>query len=594
MQEEWRVYGKKADFKGISEQFDIDQVTARIIRNRDISESEDIRLYLRGTLEDCDPPFRMKGMDEIVDILGRKVSGGKSIRVVGDYDVDGICATYILVQALRRVGAHVDYDIPDRIKDGYGINVRLVDQAAEDGIDTLLTCDNGIAAGSQIAHARELGMTVLVTDHHEVPFEEERTGKKREILPPANVVVNPHQSGCGYPFKLLCGAAIAYKLAQALYDTWEIPREELSPFVEAAALATVCDVMLLRGENRILVKEGLKRMADSRILGLKTLIEISGLNAAALGCYHLGFILGPCLNAGGRLDTAKKSLALLLSEKKAEAEKIAWELKELNDRRKNMTAKSVEAAIYNIEETDIRRDDVYMIYLPECHESLAGIVAGKVREKYNHPVFIITKAENGLKGSGRSIKPYSMYEHLVQCKEYLTAFGGHPMAAGLSFPEENLEPLRAALNRDSGLSGEDFIKQVWIDVPMPFSYVTEELLLEFHLLEPFGNGNEKPLFAQKNLLIRQKNLIGKNKNVLKFLLSDENGLNIDGIMFQNVQETDRLVKEGDRISVTYYPELHEYMGRRTLQMQILSCQLGNRLEEERRAIEGRMGIEQQK
>lgn len=590
MQEEWRVYGKKADFKSISEEFDIDQVTARIIRNRDICDSEDIRLYLHGTLEDCDPPFLMRGMDETVEILGRKVSAGKPIRVVGDYDVDGICATYILLQALRRVGARVDYDIPDRIKDGYGINVRLIDQAAEDGIDTLLTCDNGIAAESQIAHAKKLGMTVLVTDHHEVPFEEESSGEKREILPPADVVVNPHRSGCGYPFKLLCGAAIAYKLAQALYETWEIPKEELSPFVEAAALATVCDVMLLRGENRILVKEGLKRMADSKILGLRTLIEANSLNAAALGCYHLGFVLGPCLNAGGRLDTAKKSLALLLSEKKSEAEKLAWELKELNDKRKDMTARSVEAAVYNIEETGIKKDDVYVVYLPECHESLAGIVAGKIREKYNHPVYVITKAESGLKGSGRSIKPYSMYEHLARCKEYLTAFGGHPMAAGLSFPEENLEPLRTALNRDSGLSEKDFVRQVWIDVPMPFAYVTEELLSEFRFLEPFGNGNEKPLFAQKGLLVRQKNIIGKNKNVLKFLLSDENGLNINGIMFQNVQETDEIVREGDRVSVTYYPELHEYMGRRSLQMQIVSCRPGNRLEEERKAIEGRPAI----
>ncbi len=587
MREQWRIYGKKADFKGISECFDIDQVTARIIRNRDVSETEDIERYLRGTLADCDSPFLMGGMEETVEILGRKISGGKLIRVVGDYDVDGICATYILMQALGRLGAEVDCDIPDRIKDGYGINVRLIDEAAADGVDTLLTCDNGIAAKSQIAHAKELGMTVLVTDHHEVPFEEEGEGEKRELLPPADVVVNPHRSGCRYPFKLLCGAAIAYKLAQALYETWGIPKEELSPFVEAAALATVCDVMLLQGENRILVKEGLKRMADSGILGLRMLIEVNGLHAEALGCYHLGFVLGPCLNAGGRLDTAKKSLALLLSEKKSEAEKLAWELKELNDRRKDMTVKSVEAAVYNIEETGIKKDDVYVVYLPECHESLAGIVAGKIREKYNHPVFVITKAESGLKGSGRSIKPYSMYEHLVRCQEYLTAFGGHPMAAGLSLPEENLEPLRAALNQDSGLSEEDFVKQVWIDVPMPFSYVTEELLSEFCLLEPFGNGNEKPLFAQKNLLVRQKSIIGKNKNVLKFLLSDEGGRNINGIMFQNAEETDQIIREGDRIAVTYYPELHEYMGRRTMQMQILGCQPENRLEKGRRTLEGR-------
>ncbi len=587
MQEQWRIYGKKADFKGVSRRFGIDQVTARIIRNRDITEDEDIRKYLRGTLADCDSPFLMEGMEETVEILGRKISGGKSIRVIGDYDVDGICATYILVKALRRLGAQADYDIPDRIQDGYGLNVRLVDQAAADGIDTLLTCDNGIAANSQVAHAKALGMTVLVTDHHEVPFEEADTGERRESLPPADVVVNPHRSGCGYPFKLLCGAAIAYKLAQALYETWGIPKEELSPFVEAAALATVGDVMTLQGENRILVKEGLKRMADSRILGLKVLIEANGLNAEALSCYHLGFILGPCLNAGGRLDTAKKSLALLLSERKSEARTIAWELKELNDRRKGMTERGVKDAIYNIEETGIKKDDVYVVFLPECHESLAGIVAGRIREKYNHPVFIMTRAASGVKGSGRSIAPYSMYEHLVRCKEYLTAFGGHPMAAGVSLPEENLEAFRAALNRDSGLSEEDFARRVWIDVPMPFSYVTEEFLSELRLLEPFGNGNEKPLFAQKGLTVRQKSLCGKNKNVLKFLLSDDHGLNMEAVMFRNAEETDQVIREGDRISVTYYPDLNEYMGRRTLQMVVQGCQLEQRLVEGQASIEGR-------
>ena len=496
-----------------------------------------------------------------MELLGKKISGRKFIRIIGDYDVDGICATYILLKALERLGAEVDYDIPDRIKDGYGINMRLIDQAASDGVDTLLTCDNGIAAKSQVAYAKTLGMTVLVTDHHEVPFEEEETGEKREILPPADVVINPHRSGCRYPFKLLCGAAIAYKLAQALYETWGLSREELSPFVEAAALATVCDVMLLRGENRILVKEGLKRMADSQILGLKVLMEVNGLHAEALGCYHLGFVLGPCLNAGGRLDTAKKSLALLLSENKFEAYRLAGELKELNDRRKSMTEKGVEDAIYNIEETGIKHDDVYVIYLPDCHESLAGIVAGKIREKYNHPTFVVTKAESGLKGSGRSIKPYSMYEHLVSCQEYLTAFGGHPMAAGISLPEENLEAFRAALNQSSGLLAEDFVRQVWIDVPMPFAYVTEELLSEFRLLEPFGNGNEKPLFAQKNLLVRRKSLIGKNKNVLKFLFSDERGTNMEG---------------------------------KSLQMQVQSCQPERRLEEEKKLIGGRNGIEGRK
>ncbi|MCI8466300.1 MAG: single-stranded-DNA-specific exonuclease RecJ [Lachnospiraceae bacterium] len=584
MQEEWRIYGKKADFEGLSKRLGIDPVTARIIRNRELTEEEEIQQYLYGSLKDCHSPFLMKNMEEAVEILGKKIRAGKAIRVIGDYDVDGICATYILVKAIKRLGGNVDYDIPDRIQDGYGINVKIIDLAAADGVDTLLTCDNGIAAGSQIAHAKELGMTVLVTDHHEVPFEETETGEKREILPPADVVVNPRQASCTYPFKLLCGAAIAYKLAWALYETWEIPKSELSPFVEVAALATVGDVMLLQGENRILVKEGLERMADSKIQGLKALIEANGLNASALGCYHLGFVLGPCLNAGGRLDTAKKSLALLLSERKTETPALAWELKALNDRRKDMTAKSVEAAIHNIEETGIKEDDVYVVYLPECHESLAGIVAGRIREKYQHPVFVITKAASGLKGSGRSIPSYSMYEHLVRCQEYLTVFGGHPMAAGLSLPEENLEAFRAALNRDSGLTEADFVKRLWIDVPMPFSYVTEKLVSEFRLLEPFGNGNEKPLFAQKGLMVRQKNLVGKNKNVLKFLLSDETGLNIEAIQFQDAANMEQAVEVGDWISVAYYPNINEYMGRRTLQMVIQSSR------QERKPITGRKSV----
>ena len=568
MKEEWRVYGKKADFKGLSQHLGIDQVTARIIRNRNVESGEEIYAYLYGGLSDCPSPFLLKDMDETVDILGKKIHDGKPVRIIGDYDVDGVCATYILVTALKRLGAVVDYDIPDRVKDGYGINVNIIERAADDGIDTLLTCDNGIAAWSQITYARSLEMTVLVTDHHEVPFDGEGEGKT-EVLPPADAVINPHQAACPYPFKLLCGAAVAYKLAAALYETWNIPEEELSPFVEAAALATVGDVMVLQGENRILVKEGLKRMAHSRIPGLNALMEVNGLDPRKLGSYHLGFVIGPCLNAGGRLDTAKKSLALFLAEGQ-EAEALAWELKELNDQRKDMTAKNVEAGIYYIEETGIKDDPVYVVYLPDCHESLAGIVAGKLRERYQHPVFVITKAASGLKGSGRSIPSYSMYEHLAACREYLTAFGGHPMAAGLSLPEENLEPLRAALNENSGLSEPDFVKRLWIDVPMPFEYVTERLIEEFRLLEPFGNGNEKPLFAQKNLTVRTKTLFGKNRNVLKLLLSDEMGRNIPAVLFQDAEKAEERLFCGEKISVAYYPDINEYMGRRSLQMVIQS------------------------
>ncbi len=580
MKEQWMVYAKKADFKGISEKFGIDQVTARIIRNRNVKGEDEIQDYLYGTLSGCPSPFLMKDMEETVDILGKKIHDGEKIRVIGDYDIDGICATFILVRALKRLGAKADYDIPDRIKDGYGINVNMIELANDDGIDTLLTCDNGIAAWTQTAYAKSLGMTVLITDHHEVPFEEtEDSGggdsctsaaHRLEVVPPADAVVNPHQSSCGYPFQNLCGAAIAYKLAQALYETWDIPSEELSPFVEAAALATVGDVMTLQGENRILVKEGLKRMAHSQITGLRALMEVNGLQPAELGSYHLGFVIGPCLNAGGRLDTAKKSLRLLLEEEEDQAMKMAWELKELNDRRKDMTVRSVEAAVRLIEESGMEKEDVYVVYLPDCHESLAGIVAGKIREKYQHPVFVITKGAGGLKGSGRSIPAYSMYERLTECGKFLNAFGGHPMAAGLSLPEENLEPFREALNRGSGLAERDFEKQIWIDVPMPFSYVTEGLLKEFRLLEPFGNGNEKPLFAQKGLTVRKKNLIGRNKNVLKLQLADEAGRPIEAILFREAEEADREIREGAVISAAYYPDINEYMGKRSLQMVVQS------------------------
>lgn len=576
MKEQWMVYGKKADFKEIGKRFGIDQVTARIMRNRGVEGDAAMEQYLHGSLKDCPSPSLLKDMDQTVEILVKKLREGKRIRVIGDYDIDGVCATYILVKALRRAGGRVDSDIPDRIRDGYGINIHIIERAAEEGVDTLLTCDNGIAAREQTRYAREKGMTVLITDHHEVPFEDEEDGTgapiRRELLPEADAVVNPHRKDCPYPFKELCGAAVAFKAAQALYERLGIPREELSPFVEAAGLATVGDVMPLRGENRILVKEALARMRASRIPGLKALMEVCGLKPEQVGSYHLGFVLGPCLNAGGRLDTAKKSLALMLAEEGDEALEAAWELKALNDRRKDMTAKNVDDAIYYIEETGIKKDDVYVVFLPECHESLAGIVAGRIRERYQHPVFVITRAEKGLKGSGRSIPAYPMYERLCACGEYLTAFGGHPMAAGLSLPEENLEPFRRALNENSGLKEPDFAKRLWIDVPMPFSYVTEGLVRELSLLEPFGNGNEKPLFAQKGLTVLKKNLIGKNRNVLKLLLADASGLPVQGILFGEAEEADRRLSAGDRISAAYYPDINEYMGKKSLQMVIQSFQ----------------------
>lgn len=567
MMEQWKVYAKKADFNKIAEQFHIDPVTARIIRNRDVVEEEDIRKFLEGGLSDLASPFLMKDLEEAVDLLGRKIYDQKPIRIIGDYDIDGICATFILVSALKRLGARVDYDIPDRIKDGYGLNMQLVEAASDDGVDTILTCDNGISAWNQIAYAKSMGMTVIVTDHHEIPFEGEGEDRK-EVLPPADLVINPHRKECEYPFKNMCGALVAYKLVQALYETWGIPEEELSCFLEAAGLATVGDVMALQGENRIVVREALKRMENSEITGLRALMEVNGLNTKALGSYHLGFVIGPCLNAGGRLDTAKKSLALFLEPDPVKAGEMALELKELNDLRKDMTIKGVADAERYIEENYMTEDDVYVIYLPDCHESLAGIVAGKIREKYGHPVLVITKGERGLKGSGRSIPAYSMFEKLTECKEYLTTYGGHPLAAGLSLPEENLEALREKLNRKSGLSAADFDRIVWIDVAMPFGYVTEELIREFGKLEPFGNGNDKPVFAQKDLILRQKQVLGKNRNVMKLKLMDQSGRLIDAITFRDIEELEQSLVPGDKLMVLYYPAINEYMGRRSLQMVI--------------------------
>ena len=567
MEEQWMLHTKKADFSDISSRFAIDPVTARIIRNRDVVGDDKIWEFLHGSLNDCSSPFLMKDMRKTVEVLSEKIKEKKKIRVIGDYDIDGVCSTYILVKALRRIGGIVDSDIPERVKDGYGLNIRLVREAVEAGIDTLLTCDNGIAAFKAIHFAKKHGLTVLVTDHHEVLFEM-IDGKKKELLPPADAIVNPHQQNCTYPFEGLCGAAVAFKLANALYETWHISKDELSPFVEAAGLATVGDVMVLQGENRILVKEGMKRMEHSQIVGLKALIEANNLDAGELSCYHLGFVIGPCLNAAGRIETAKKALSLLMAEEKSEADCLALELVQLNAERKNLTIQNVDAAVAYIEQRHMEADPVYVICLPECMESLVGIVAGRIREQYQHPVFVFSKTETCLKGSGRSIPGYNMYEHLVSCKDLLLKFGGHPMAAGLSIPEENLEAFRKKLNEESGLTEQDFQKLVWIDVPMPFSYITDLLLRDFKKLEPFGNGNEKPCFAQKGLTIQSKKILGKNQNVLKLSLTDNGGRRIDAILFQDAAEADRELNIDDRISVTYYPSINEYMGSRTLQMVI--------------------------
>ncbi len=573
MKEKWMLYAKKADFEGISKRYGIDVVTARILRNREVISDEDIKMYLGGDLSFCHNPHLLKDVDRAAVLLKEKIEKGLKIRIVGDYDVDGVCSTFILYKGLKGLGAVVSYDIPDRIKDGYGINIRLVEDAKNDGIDTILTCDNGISAREQIAYAKELGLSVIVTDHHDVPFDE----AGEDLLPPADMVVNPKQKNCNYPFDSVCGAVVAYKLVQVLYELFNVENKELQALTEAAGLATVADVMKLQNENRIIVKESLRLMKNSHIPGIKCLIELNDLVGKSISAYHLGFVIGPSLNAGGRLDTAKKALDLMLAESMERAMPLAIELKTLNDTRKDLTAKGLEQAIKQIEETPIKDDLVYVVYLKDCHESLAGIIAGRIRELYNHPVFVLTDGEEFVKGSGRSIEGYHMYEGLNEVKDLLEVFGGHPMAAGLSIEREKVEPFREALNKNARLSDEDFVKKVWIDVPMPFTYVTEKLIDEFSRLEPFGNGNEKPVFAQKNLKIRRALLIGKNRNVAKLILSDASGISIDAVMFSGAQELMEEINRkygedfvGKDISIVYYPTINEYNGKRTVQLVIQS------------------------
>ena len=559
------VAAKRADFKKIGECFGIDQVTARIIRNRDVIGEEAIEKYLHGSRKDFYSPWLLKDMEKAVAILQEKITNKNKIRIIGDYDIDGVMSTYILLVSLRGLGADADMVIPNRIMDGYGINEHLIEQAWEDKRDTIITCDNGIAAATQIQKAKDLGMTVIVTDHHEVPFEENENGRT-EILPPADAVVNPKQKDCGYPFSGLCGAVVAMKVMEALYEKMAPEVDLVDRMLSFAGIATIGDVMDLKDENRILVKEGLQRLHHTTNLGLQELIRVNGLEPENISPYHIGFVLGPCLNASGRLDTAKRALKLLLAETREEAAVLAGDLKNLNESRKEMTAQGVEKAIEQVESTSMMEDTVLVVFLPECHESLAGIIAGRLRERYHKPSFVLTRGEEGVKGSGRSIEAYSMYEKLCECKEYLTKFGGHPMAAGLSLEEENVETFRRKLNERSGLSQEDLVEKVSIDVPMPIHYIRKDLVRELSLLEPFGKGNEKPLFAQKNLWISQLRVFGKNRNVVKMRLTDENGYPMDGVYFG---DGDAFVEEArgkQKIAIVYYPDINVYQGRESLQV----------------------------
>ena len=565
--EKWVVTAKKADFQAIGEKFHIDPVIARLIRNRDVTDESKIREYLTGTIEDLPSPWLMKDMRKAVDILKEKISAQAKIRIIGDYDIDGVTSTYVLLKGLTRIGGKVDTYIPDRVADGYGIHEHLINRAEEDGIDTIVTCDNGIAAAAEIDMARKKNMTVIVTDHHEIPYRE-INGTRQVLLPPANAILNPKQSDCDYPEKGLCGAVVAFKLIIALYEEYGISRKELEDYYELAAIATVGDVMDLQGENRILVKEGLRRLKDTENIGLRELSRANGLEDMKITSYHVRFVLGPCINASGRLDTAARSLALLNAKDREKAARLAGDLTALNQSRKALTEKGKEEAIQMVETTSLGQDRVLVIFLPDCHESIAGIIAGRIREKYHRPSIVLTRGETGIKGSGRSIEGYSMFEELVKCADLMTQFGGHPMAAGLSMEEKNVEEFRRRLNENCTLTEEDLRPKVIIDVPMPVSYITRELIEQISLLEPFGKGNTKPVFAQKGLRVLESRVFGKNRNVAKVKLMDPSGTVMDGVYFGEAEEFVRFIDGKDSISVTYYPEINIFRGRESIQIVI--------------------------
>jgi len=565
--EQWFLMRKGAPFQEIGEKFHISPIVARLIRNRDIIGDEEIETYLNGTIMDLHDGMLMKDMNKVVYILMEKIQEGKKIRVIGDYDIDGINATYILLEGLKKLGGHVDSDIPDRMRDGYGLNCDIIDRAYEQGVDTIITCDNGIAAREEIAYGKRLGMTILVTDHHEVPYEE-IDDEKRYILPPADAVVDPKQVDCIYPFKELCGAAVAYKVVEALFEVFGEEVEDVDYLMENVAIATVGDVMDLVGENRIFVKQGLEMLKRTQNLGLKALLECTKVDVERLSAYHIGFVIGPCLNASGRLDTAKRALNLLCANSQREADMLAGDLKALNDSRKDMTALAVEEAIEQVEGTNLKNDRVLVIYLPNCHESLAGIVAGRVRERFYKPTLVLTKAEDGIKGSGRSIDTYHMYEELNKCKHLLTRFGGHKLAAGVFLEEQNLDALRVILNQNATLSEEDLTPKVSIDMQLPFAYVNEELIEQLELLTPFGKGNTKPVFVEKDLEILNTQVFGKNQNVLKMRVKDSTGRIMDATYFGDTATFLAYYEErkGQKAAFTYYPTINEYQGRKNVQI----------------------------
>ena len=577
------VINKGADFKGIGNKFHIDPVTARIIRNREVIGDEEIHSFLAGTLQELPDVHLMQDLDLLVELLDQKINEKAKIRIIGDYDIDGVMSSYILYRALTRCGAQVDVAIPNRITDGYGLNRNLITEALECGVDTILTCDNGIAAIEEIAYAKEAGMTVLVTDHHEIPFKDV-DGERIYMRSEADAIVNPHQKTCTFPYKDLCGAGVAWAVIVALYEKNNIEQREVEDLLEFVAFATVGDIMSLTGLNRILVKEGLKRIHHTTNIGMRALVSQCGLLPEQIDTYHFGFVLGPCINSAGRLDTARRALRLFISESPEEAAEIADELVVLNEERKEMTRQGVEEAKQLVEEGGYEKDPVLILYLPDVHESIAGIIAGRIRECYYRPTFILTKAEDGVKGSGRSTEEYSMYEQMCKCSNLLTKFGGHPMAAGLSLPEENVELFRKQMNENCPFRAEEIVQTIHIDVPMPVDYVTNALVEEFSILAPFGKDNPKPVFADRNLKISRMWVIGKNQNVLRMTLVSEQGRPLSAIYFGDIeamrtylveqygtQEVEKAFhgrENNMQISIVYSPKINTYKDSETLQFEI--------------------------
>lgn len=589
MNEQWLLRRKSADYKSLSKELQLDPVIVRVMVNRGLETADEMRHYLYDTTRDLHDPSLLTDADLAAGILVEKIEEGKRIRIIGDYDIDGIQSTYILWKALNRCGALVDYAVPDRKTDGYGLNRSLIQRAAEDGVDTILTCDNGIAALDAVADAKERGMTVVVTDHHQMPYREEN-GQRVELVSEADAIVNPHQAGDAYPFKNLCGAGVAYKVILLLYEIMGIPREETDEFLENVGFATIGDVMDLNGENRILAREGLRRLNHTQNLGMRALIRQCGLEDAELKAYHVGFRLGPCLNASGRLDTAVTAIRLLQSTQMREAVPLAQELVELNKKRQILTEQAAAEAFDQVRENGYDQDRVLVVFLPDCDESVAGLVASRLRERYYRPVLVVTRGEKQAKGSGRSIEEYSMFDELSRCRELFTAFGGHPMAAGFSLDESNIPKLRRRLNELTTLTENDLKRKVHIDVDMPVGYVSEQLIEQLDVLEPFGKGNEKPVFCQKNLRICSMRVLGKNQNAVRLELEsdqDSNPARMAAVWFgdpeefltavarRNGRDTADQLRHGSvshdiRMHFCYYPTINEYRGNRTIQLLITS------------------------